>query len=671
MPNRLANATSPYLLQHRDNPVDWHQWDDEAFRTARESDRPVLLSVGYSACHWCHVMAHESFEDEATAAYMNEHFVNIKVDREERPDVDRIYMDAVQAMTGQGGWPMTVFLTPSGEPFYGGTYFPKEPRPPLPSFGQILQSVAATWHEQRGQLLDHAGKLTAAISAGIPAGQPPPTDLAVERALAVLIEAFDSEWGGFGSAPKFPQAPVLGFLVEVAALEPGRSHLEPVLRRTLDAMRAGGIYDQLGGGFARYSVDGQWLIPHFEKMLYDNALLAGVYLHAGQVFSEPAYTATAQETLDYLARTMRDHEGGIHSAEDADSEGVEGRYYVWSRDEFRSIAGTDADLVGELYGVTQHGNFAGANHLHLAVSIAELAARHDLDETTVLHAKQRVDAALLAARSRRIPPGRDDKIIAAWNGLALRAFAEAAAVLDHPGYLEVAAGIGTFIETRLLDAAGRLLRSWRRGHASGPAFCVDYGAAATGLFALYQASGDERWYRLAERLTLDMVDLFAGNSGFFSTGTDADRLIARPRDFMDNPLPSANAVAAEALATLAAYRGQAFEQVAGIVGGASRLLDRAPHAVAHLLGVLYAEHQGRRQVAIVGAAAARRELERVYWEEYRPDCVLAVGPGDSGAIPLLADRHPGDAAAAHVCRNFSCDLPATEGDQLRRQLAGR
>jgi hypothetical protein len=669
MVNRLAHSTSPYLLQHRDNPVDWHEWGDEAFGVARTTNRPVLLSIGYSSCHWCHVMAHESFEDEATAEYMNAHFVNIKVDREERPDIDRIYMDAVQAMTGRGGWPMTVFLAPSGEPFYAGTYFPKVPHGHLPSFTQILQAVDDAWQTKRDELLEQAAKLTAAISIGIPAGDAPATGEAVERAVSTLTDTFDAEWGGFGGAPKFPQAPVLDFLLGVEALDPDRFPVAPMIRRTLDAMRAGGIYDQIGGGFARYSVDRLWLIPHFEKMLYDNALLARVYLHAGQAFGEPRYFDTVRGILDYLRTTMRDESGGIHAAEDADSEGEEGKYYVWSFAEFGAVAGGDADLIGELYGVTPNGNFEGANNLHLATGVPELAERHGLDVTTVALAKARVDDALLAVRKDRVKPGRDDKIVASWNGLAMRAFAEAGAVLDDPGYIDVATGIAQFVETGLLDANARLMRSWHRGRTSGKAFCIDYAAVSVGLFTLYQATGDERWYTLAEQLTVAMVDLFDGDDGFFSPGSDTSGLITRPMDFMDNPLPSANSMAAEAVSMLAAYRGRPADVLERVGRGAARLLEQAPHAVSHLLGVLYSTEHGRREVAIVGPSSARAGLERVYWERYRPDCVIAVGAKSSEPVPLLHDRNaPSDGAAAHVCRDHVCHLPVTTAEELREQL---
>ncbi len=669
MPNRLANSTSPYLLQHQDNPVDWYEWGEEAFQLAQSTDRPILLSVGYSACHWCHVMAHESFEDDETASFMNTGFVNVKVDREERPDVDRIYMDALQAMSGHGGWPMTVFLTPTGEPFFAGTYFPKHPHGHMPTFRQVLESVIKAWTTERDQLTDQAERLAEAVRAGIPATDPPMVVDAAATAIQTLAAAHDSEWGGFGGAPKFPQAPVLEFLLRSMVLDPvTQATIEPMLRRTLDAMRAGGIYDQIGGGFARYSVDHQWLIPHFEKMLYDNALLARIYLRAGQVFDEPRYTATAVQTLDYLASAMRDQGGGIHAAEDADSEGVEGKFYVWTHEEFRTIVGDDADVVGALYGVTVDGNFEGANNLHLAASIEEVAQRYNIAVPTVEAARQRADEALLAARSARIPPGRDDKIIAVWNGLALRAFAEAAAVLGSHHYRKVAIGIAEFVTTNMVRDDGRLLRSWRDGRTSGPGFCDDYAAMAVGMFTLFQVTADARWYREAERLTGSMIDLFGDKDGFYSPGSDTTDLIARPKDFTDNPLPSANSLAAEAMLMLSAYTGELTHHVDGIARGAARLLERAPNAVGHLLAVLLTSEHGFKEVAIVGDPSHRLSLEEVLWETYRPDCVVASG-GDESVIPLLQNRgSAGAPAAAHVCRDFVCDLPVTTPAALRDRL---
>jgi len=670
MPNRLANSTSPYLLQHQDNPVDWFEWGDEPFAQARETNRPVLLSIGYSACHWCHVMAHESFEDGATAELMNENFINIKVDREERPDIDRIYMDALQAMSGQGGWPLTAFLTPEAKPFFAGTYFPKEPHGHMPSFRQVLTSVLEAWNTNGDAVGKQADQLTAAVARGLPTGDGPAVATALGSALGALQDSFDADHGGFGTAPKFPQAPVLEMLLRVATLDSARRpEIEPMLRRTLDAMRAGGIYDQLRGGFARYSVDSRWLIPHFEKMLYDNALLARVFLWAGRVFDEPSYTATARETLDYLQSEMLDPSGGMHSAEDADSEGVEGKYYVWEYEEFRSITGSDADVMCDLYGVTRSGNFEGNNNLHLASSPQQVAAARGVSDEEVVNTKNRADEALLAARQKRIRPGRDDKVIAAWNGLALRAFAEAAVTLNDESYRDVAVGIARFVTSEMIDETGRLMRSWRDGRTSGPGFAIDYAAMAVGLLALYQVTGDTQWFSSAQRLIKDLDRLFAGPDGIYSTGTDQPQLIARPRDFLDNPLPSANSLAAEAIVTFAALTGTGLPAVDGISRGASRLLERAPQAVAHLLGVLFTKEIGVKEIALVGSGKDRHALERVVWEQWRPNCVVAPGNGEDGPVPLLADRIAIEGAAtAYVCRGFVCDLPVTTPADLRHLL---
>ncbi len=666
-----SEITSPYLASHRDNPVDWFEWGADAFELALSEDKPILLSVGYSACHWCHVMAHESFEDESTARYMNEHFINVKVDREERPDVDRIYMDALQAMNGHGGWPMTVFLTPDREPFFAGTYYPKEPRGHMPSFLQLMASVVNAWDTKREQLTDQAQRLTTAVRSGMPAEAAPAARQAAQAAVELLSDSFDPEWGGFGNAPKFPQAPVLELMLRIHVLDPDlRPAVEPMLRKTLDAMRAGGIYDQIAGGFARYSVDREWLVPHFEKMLYDNALLARIYLRAGQALRDPDYTTTAVEILDYLASEMRDETGGIHAAEDADSEGVEGKYYVWSYEDFHSISGEDGELIGRLYGVTPEGNFEGANNLYLAHSATALAEVTGRAPGEIRAAKSRVDAALLAVRHTRIRPGRDDKVIAAWNGLALRAFAEAAAILEADDYLDVAVGIADFVTTEMVDADGRLQRAWRRGRSSGPGFCDDYAAMAVGLYTLFSVTGDTRWYEEAETLAAAMIELFADTDGFFSPGSDTVDLIARPKDFADNPLPSANSLAAEALLIRSAYRGRHDEYPAEIAKGAGRLLERYPSAVGHLLAVLLSWESGVKELGIVGDGSARRELEKVAWEQFRPDCVIAVGTDDS-PVPLLHGRGTaGSSAAAHVCRDFVCDLPVTSSDDLRKQLDG-
>jgi uncharacterized protein YyaL (SSP411 family) len=648
--NRLAGATSPYLLQHAGNPVDWFEWGEAPFAEARRSDRPILLSVGYSACHWCHVMAHESFEDEPTAAFMNEHFVNVKVDREERPDVDRIYMDAVTAMSGHGGWPMTVFLTPDGKPLYAGTYFPKSPMHGRPSFLDVLAAVRDAWAGRRQEAEEQAERLTRAISQALPVAAAAPGIDILDAALAELGSSFDPVNGGFGGAPKFPQAPTLEFLLRMGAIAPSkeaRVRALDMLARTLDAMAGGWIHDHLGGGFARYSVDASWQVPHFEKMLYDNALLARIYLRGWQLSGDEMSRRVAVDTLEYLLRDMMDPCGGFHAAEDADSDGIEGEYYVWSWDELGTILGADRRLAAEIYGATAEGNFEGRNILHLD-------RRPDPEE------KASIDARLLEARARRVRPGRDDKIVTAWNGLALRAFAEAGAVLGDERYLAAATGIARFLAGQI-ERHGGLLRSWRDGRPGPAGFCEDHASAAVGLFTLYQATGDERWYHDAAALTNLMIERFADPAGgFFATAKDGEPLITRPKSVQDNPTPSDNALAAEALLMLAAYTGdgRAWDLLEGAVRSASLVIERHPSFAGHLLAVWATVLVGVKEVAIPGAPS----LVRVVWERFRPEVVLA----QSGTVPLLAGRAPG---RAYVCRDMVCDLPIATPEGLRSRLA--
>jgi uncharacterized protein YyaL (SSP411 family) len=677
MPNRLAAASSPYLLQHQDNPVDWYEWGDEAFAAAQAADKPVLLSIGYSACHWCHVMAHESFEDEATAAYMNEHFVNVKVDREERPDVDRVYMDAVQAISGHGGWPMTVFLDPEGRPFFAGTYFPRDDRGHHPSFRRVMASVLEAWETRRSDLEQQAAQLTNAIQRQLPAATDLPTPDVVTRAMATILAGVDDEYGGFGGAPKFPQPTTLEFLLRALVLgrvDGRETAAASAITQALDHMSRGGIYDQIAGGFARYAVDRIWLVPHFEKMLYDNALLARLYLRAWQTFGDAEQLRTATETLDYLIRDMRHPEGGFYAAEDADSEGVEGKFYVWTWDDFAEALGADVSTGAAVYGATPSGNFEGSNVLFLPQRLTATAAELEMTDEELTAAKSRIDAKLRRARDRRVRPGLDDKIITAWNGMALRAFAEAGAVLDNPTYLEVAVGIAEFVGDHVTDAHGRLLRSWREGKASVAGFCDDYAAMSVGLFTLYQATGDERWYREAARLVHEMIRLFADTDGdgFYATGEDAAPLIARPKNYMDNPTPSDNSLAAEALVMLSALSGDTSLQsyVDGILRGAGQLLARYPHAAGRLLSVYAATLEGPKEVAIVGPDDLRHDLVAVVWERFRPDCVLAFSDGGPSAVPLLADRTAGSGARAYVCRGFECLLPVDDRRALRAQLDG-
>ncbi len=672
MPNRLSESTSPYLLQHQENPVDWWEWGSDAFDEARRRDVPVLLSVGYSACHWCHVMAHESFEDDETALVLNERFVSIKVDREERPDVDRIYMDAVTATTGHGGWPMTVFLTPDAKPFYAGTYFPKERRQGMPSFLEVCAAIDAAWNEQRDDMIGRSEEITRVLASQSTASSMLPSEGALETAVDAIASTFDARFGGFGRSPKFPQASTLEYLLRFAVLRPESDRAAAALSMvatTLDHLSHGGIYDHLDGGFARYSVDERWLVPHFEKMLYDNALLARLYVRAWQVTGEPWMLETARQTLDYLARDMLDPSGGLHAAEDADAAGVEGSFAVWTWGEFADVVGDDLELARTIYGATPAGNFEGANILHRPQRLSDLAAESDRAKEALLAAQGRINERLRERRNGRVRPERDDKVVTAWNGLALRAFAEAGAVLGSEAYLDVARGIAGFI-TEIAMRDGRLLRSWRHGRNGPIGFCDDYAAAALGLFALYQATGDERWYRSAEELTRTMVSLFSDeDGGFFASASDGEALIARLKNTHDNPTPSDNALAAEAIATLAAYTGDPeldgmLERTIRSIGPS---LPAQPWAHGSLLGVWLAAPM--REVAVIGPAADRRPLFDVVWNRFRPDTVLAVGDGTKSDVPLLADRSPGATGArSFVCRNFVCDLPTDTPEGLRSQL---
>ncbi|MYJ15481.1 MAG: thioredoxin domain-containing protein [Acidimicrobiia bacterium] len=666
MVNRLSFSTSPYLLQHADNPVHWWEWGPDAFEEAASRDVPVLLSVGYSACHWCHVMAHESFEDPATAEKMNRLFVNIKVDREERPDIDTIYMEACQMLTGRGGWPLTVFLNPDGEPFYAGTYYPPRPRGGMPSFTQLLESVSEAWREKGNLVAEQASKLSSVIGRRIPSGDRLPDAGLLEQAYLHIRSSFDPTHGGFATAPKFPQQPLLQYLLAVLE-EPWAPSAASMLGLTLERMAAGGIYDQLGGGFARYSVDERWLVPHFEKMLYDNATLARIYLWAGEKLRESAFGAVAVETLDYLVRDMRNPQGGFYSAEDADSEGVEGLFYVWSLQELVERAGPSVGQeVAEWFGATPQGNFEGANILTRKSALAPTPE-------AVRKAGQR----LLEVRSRRVRPGLDDKVLAAWNGLAIRAFSEAGAVLGRDDYLSEARSAARFVLGEMRDReTGRLSRVWAKGKRGGPGFLEDYGAMAAGLFALYQATGEEEWYEQAAGLTRAIPLLFRDPSGgFFATGDDADPLIARPKDLMDNPSPSGNSMAAEALLTLGQYSGETewWSLAEEAVRDGAILMEKAPSAAGSLLGVAHALDSGPREVALVGPEAARwaQEVQTML----RPGLVLAFGddPGlfgskDGPAVPLLIDRGEAGRTLAYVCRRFTCDAPVDNLNALKEAL---
>jgi uncharacterized protein YyaL (SSP411 family) len=678
MPNRLAEATSPYLLQHADNPVDWYEWGPEAFERARAQDRPILLSVGYAACHWCHVMAHESFEDPETAMVMNERFVNVKVDREERPDVDAIYMDAVQAMSGHGGWPMTVFLTPDGEPFFAGTYFPREDRHGLPGLRRVLDAISDAWRERRQELLGQGRRVVEALATPVRTSSQPLTEDLLRTAHRGLRSQFDPEWGGFGAAPKFPQPATLDFLL--------RCHLRgydgslEMVTLTLDRMASGGMYDQLGGGFHRYSTDRVWLVPHFEKMLYDNAQLARTYLRAWQVTERERYREVATETLEYLLREMRHPEGGFFSAQDADSEGVEGKFFVWSQEELLAAAGEDGEAAAAYYGATPEGNWEGTNILWRPRSAEEVAEGLGLSVERLAEATRRARGALLEARGQRVRPATDDKVLASWNGLAIQALAEAGRALGEARFVEAAEEAAGFVLSEARRDDGRLLRAWREGRTSGPGFADDYAMMAAACLTLYETTFDLRWMTEARSLGDELIRLFHDpeGDGFFQTGSDGERLVVRPKELFDNAVPSGNSVGAEVLQRLALLTGESAYETAAIsaLRPVRELMARAPTMLGNALGALDLYVSAAREVAIVGdpsSDATKRLVEEV-WRRFLPNSVLAFRSPEDGAaaevVPLLADRDPVDGrAAAYVCERFVCQRPVTEPADLAAQLS--
>jgi uncharacterized protein YyaL (SSP411 family) len=651
MANRLAQETSPYLLQHRDNPVDWYPWGDRALARAYELDRPILLSVGYSACHWCHVMERESFEDPATAAYMNEHFVSVKVDREERPDVDALYMEAVQAISGHGGWPMTVFCDPDGVPFHGGTYFPPDESRGMPSFRMVMEAVVDAFEGRREELRERAPETRArlgAIGAIEPSGDAPGAELLV-AAVATLEGGADAERGGFGGAPKFPPSSALELLL-------ARGIAAPV-ERTLDAMMAGGIYDQIGGGFSRYSVDASWLVPHFEKMLYDNAQLASAYLHGWQALGHERYRRVCEETLDWALREMRGPEGGFYSALDADSEGEEGRFYVWTPEEMRAALGEAAGAIIDFYGVTEAGNFEGKSILHLAGGAAASAP----DGLTA--ARQ----TLYEARAERVRPALDDKRLASWNALMLAALAEAGAALGREDYLDAARGCAEFVLRDLRDAGGRLLRTYKDGEGRLNAYLEDHAFLLEALLTLYEATFEQRWFDQARALADTTIARFGDpeRGGFYSTSADHETLIARRKEIGDHPIPSGNSSAALGLLRLEALTGERSygAQADGVLRLFAKAAPRQPDAFAHLLRALDFQLAATKEVALIGDDLG--ELAAVVRSRYRPHLVLAGGPEGSDAPPLLADRPQLDGRpAAYVCENFTCQAPVTAPEQL-------
>jgi uncharacterized protein len=670
--NRLADATSPYLLQHADNPVDWWQWGEDAFAEARERDVPVLLSVGYAACHWCHVMAHESFEDESTAAYMNEHFVNIKVDREERPDVDAVYMEATQAMTGQGGWPMTCVLTPEGAPFFCGTYFPDRPRPGMPSFRQVLQALADAWRDRRDEITRVGGEVVAHLQADRSlSAEGPPTAQDLESAVAALARDFDRTNAGFGGAPKFPPSMVLEQLLRHAARAGSSTALEMV-DATCEAMARGGMYDQLGGGFARYSVDQAWVVPHFEKMLYDNAQLLRVYTHWWRQTGVLLGGRVAAETADFLVRELRTPEGGFASALDADSEldgrMVEGAYYAWTPQQLAEVLGADdGDWAAETFGVTEHGTFEhGTSTLQL---------RSDPDDAVRL---ADVRGRLAEAREKRARPARDDKVVAAWNGLVIAGLAEAGTLLDRADLVDAATQAAELVWRVHADESGRLARVSRDGVAGTHAGVLeDYACVAEGFLALLAVTGDTVWLTRADTLLEHVLARFAdGRGGFYDTADDSERLLRRPQDPTDNAYPSGQSAAAGALLTYAALTGSARHREAAeaALAPARALSGRAPRFAGWGLAVAEAVLAGPVEVAVVGHAGdgSRSEMHRVALESPAPGAAVVVGEPAEGVdpgVPLLRDRPLVDgSAAAYVCRGFVCERPVTDPESLRSLL---
>ena len=680
MANRLANETSPYLLQHAENPVDWYPWGEEALSRARDEDRPILLSIGYSACHWCHVMERESFENDDIAAIMNEYFVNIKVDREERPDLDAVYMEAIQMLTGSGGWPMTVFLTPEGRPFYGGTYFPPDDRQGMPGFPRLLAAASQAYHTNKTeiervtrQLSDQMGR-----TGQMPRGFTPLTTEVMHGAYSQLATQFDHLNGGFGNAPKFPQPMTPEFLLRYYRHGFNARALEMV-ELTLQKMAYGGMYDQVGGGFHRYSTDAYWLVPHFEKMLYDNALLARLYLHAWQITGNPLYRRITEETLDYVLREMTDPAGGFYSAQDADSEGVEGKFFVWTTDELRPLLGDDADLIMGYYGVTESGNFEGSNILNVPRPPADFASQRGVSEEALSDAIARVRATLLEVREQRIHPLLDDKVLTSWNGLMLRACAEAGAALQRPDYLDVARNNAAFLLENMRDGNGRILRTWRNGEAKLLGYLEDYACLADGLLSLHEATLETRWLQEAVAVADGMNALFWDDAvgGFYDTGSDHEQLVIRPRDVFDNAQPCGSSVAADVLLRLGVITGNDDYSSKGAtpLRALQQLFGRAPAATGHWLAALDFYVSLPREIVIVGPtdSDSTQAMLREINGRFMPNKV-AVGMADPANpplkdSPLLEQRvMQNGQPTAYVCENYACQLPVTNASALAAQL---
>lgn len=686
--NRLKDETSPYLLQHADNPVDWHPWGDAAFRLAREQDKPVLLSIGYSACHWCHVMAHESFEDEATAEMMNALFVNVKVDREERPDVDDIYMGAVQAIAGQGGWPMTVFLLPDGRPFYGGTYYPKERRMGMPSFTQLMTAVHEAYLSQRENLERQAENLHQSLKRDVlTIGREDDSGLTgdmLDEAARALLASIDRENGGFGSQPKFPNPISLEFLLRHHA-RTGDEEALNLVTFTLRQMANGGIYDQIGGGFARYSVDAYWLVPHFEKMLYDNAQLSRLYLHAWQITGDAFFKSIAEDIYDYILREMTAPAGGFYSATDADSEGEEGKFFVWTIEEAaEALAPISAEqpraleIAVEVYGLTPQGNFEGSNILHLPHPVDETAVVLGMSLDELNAALAVIKRRLYAARAERVLPSLDDKILTSWNGLMLASLAEAARVLKREDYLAAARRAGEFLLDQMLSNGGRLYRTHKDGRSKLNAYLEDYANLIDALLELYQSTFKANWFAAARQLAdVALLRFRSDDGGFYDTSDDHESLIVRPRNLQDNVTPSGNAMMAKQLLRLAAYTGEARYDAAAreVLRKLSDAMRQYPQAFAESLNAADMLVDGIAEVAVIGDRKDQttREVLDELQQPFRPNLVTASSRHDVArhdSIPLLSARTMIDGATTvYVCRNFVCKMPATTAAQTRSLLA--
>ena len=680
MPNQLINTTSPYLLQHAHNPVDWYPWSREALDKAKAEDKPIFLSIGYAACHWCHVMAHESFEDEQTAEFMNEFFVNIKVDREERPDIDGIYMQAVIAMTGSGGWPMSVFLSPDLKPFYAGTYFPPVRRYNMPAFKDVLSGLASAWKNDRSEIEKTGGQISNHL---ILQNQNEKSDLLqpehFEAIANSMANSYDWGYGGWGSAPKFPQAMALEFLLNHSILNRQEQN-HKLIKHCLHAMARGGMYDVVGGGFSRYSTDNFWRLPHFEKMLYDNALLARAYLHAWQVTKEPAFKRIVEETLDFVMREMTHKQGGFFSSLDADSEGVEGRYYVWTLEEIREALKDESDFFEAAYGITAKGNFEGKTVLQRAMDDSSLAARFKLNVETVPVKLAESHSRLYTARASRIRPGTDDKVLASWNGLMLAVFAEAARVFadlspQSNTYLKAATRNAKFILSELRPN-GQLCRAWREGSTTNAVFLEDYAALILGLLELYQTDFDNKWFTSAHKLADEMIEKFGdSNGGFFDTPHGGETLLIRPKDIQDNATPSGNSLACEALLKLAAYTDDGkyrdlAEQALSIMGNSAL---RYPLGFARWLSVAENAQRNMKQIAVMGEAGEElfEQMIKAVRAEYRQGVVVAASayPPSMDAPALLHERKLVDGkATAYICEGFVCKYPINNFEIFTTEL---